>query len=241
MIIKLVRHGQSEANAGVVNATEIGDANVKLTPTGATQAREAGTIIGPEFVSKALIYTSPYLRARMTTYNIIDGAMWSDVVTRQVERDDEEYLITAPKHVPARIYEDPRLREAEFGINKQKTQIRAEKDIRDQHGYFYYRYEGGESPADVYDRMSTFIDSMMRQSKRKRISRILIISHGITIRCFVMRFMKLTVEQFNIIDNPKHCDIVNLTMHMPCLPQPQFISGKWGVYGLRFQENAKKP
>ncbi len=218
MIIKLVRHGQSQANVGIVNATEIGDANVLLTDIGIKQAREAGTIIGSEFVSKALIYTSPYLRARQTTYNLIDG---SDCVNQA--------------EVP-RIYEDPRLREAEFGMNKQETDIRAEKDIRDIQGYFYYRYNGGESPADVYDRMSMFIDSMMRQSERKRTSRILIISHGITVRCFVMRFMKLTVEQFDKLDNPEHCDVITMTTHMPYMPQPQFTAGKWGVYGLRFQD-----
>lgn len=30
------------------------------------------------------------------------------------------------------------------------------------HGWFYYRFRGGESPADCYDRASSFLESMMR-------------------------------------------------------------------------------
>jgi len=211
MIIKLIRHGQSKKN--VDSNSKINDTTV-LTKEGQKQARQVGKTIGEEFVGQAIIYTSPYLCARQTTYHLVDESN------------------AIHKFQVPRIYEDPRLREAEFDTNEQEIRIRADKGIQDKQGYFYCRYGSNESPANVYDRVSTFIDNMMRQSNHKKSSRIIIVSHGITIRCFVMRFMKLTVEQFNVIDNPKHCDIVTLTTHMPHLSSPQFVSGKWGVCGL---------
>ena len=42
MIIKLVQHGQSEVNAGVVNGTKIVEANVLLTDKGIGQSQKAG-------------------------------------------------------------------------------------------------------------------------------------------------------------------------------------------------------
>ena len=38
----------------------------------------------------------------------------------------------------------------------------------------------------------------------------LVVTHGLTIRCFVMRFLHLRVEDFDRIDNPDNCDVVTL-------------------------------
>lgn len=64
---------------------------------------------------------------------------------------------------------------------------------------------------------------------------VLIVTHGLTIRCFVMRFMHLTVEQFENLANPKNCDIITIEPALYMTEKPQFVSGKWGVSGLRFR------
>lgn len=218
MIIKLVRHGESEANVGKVNSTEIGDAFVRLTPTGIEQAKNVGRTLGAEFVQTSLLYTSPYMRSRQTMYGLIDG---SNVIHQGGI---------------SRIYEDPRLRESEFGYNKQPDHIKEEKRIRDQHSYFLYRYSGGQSPADVYDRISGFLETLRRQVERKNIPRVIISSHGITIRVFAMRFMHLTIDQFDAIENPNNCDIITIApLASREITDPQFKSGKWGIQGLRWQ------
>ena len=38
----------------------------------------------------------------------------------------------------------------------------------------------------IYDRTSNFLESMMRQVERKKTDRVLIVTHGLTIRCFIM-------------------------------------------------------
>jgi bisphosphoglycerate-dependent phosphoglycerate mutase len=74
MLLKLVRHGLSKANTGEVDPLVCGDFRVPLSDIGIDQARKAGATIGPEFLSAALVYTSPYLRARQTLHGLLEGA-----------------------------------------------------------------------------------------------------------------------------------------------------------------------
>jgi len=106
--------------------------------------------------------------------------------------------------------------------------------MRETHGWFYYRFRGGESPADCYDRTSSFLESMMRQVERKQAERVLIVTHGLTIRCFVMRFLHLTVDEFDVLANPKNCDVITLG-DRTAMKEPLFVSGDWGVEGLRMR------
>jgi broad specificity phosphatase PhoE len=72
---------------------------------------------------------------------------------------------------------------------------------------------------------------MMRQVERKRAERVLIVTHGLTIRCFVMRFLHLSVEEFDSLANPRNCAVVTIA-DRSTLDGAQFTSGRWGVDGL---------
>lgn len=208
MQIKLVRHGESLANTGALVPAEVGDHTIGLTLRGHAQARGAGAAIGREFIEGALIYCSPYRRTRETLAGILEGA---GVAAEAV-----------------RTYEDPRLREVEHGY----ADVEEQQALRSTHGRFYYRYAGGESPADCYDRTSGFLESLMRQAERKRAEQALVVTHGLTIRCFVMRFLHLSVEEFETLANPENCDIITLAPQDE-LEDPLFTAGRWGVAGLR--------
>lgn len=209
LVIKLVRHGESEANTGRMQSYEAGDFAIPLSERGKAQAREVGHRIGRDFVDGALVYTSPYRRTRET----LDGIL-------------EACGVAFPARERGR-YEDPRLREVEHGYEPAEPQ----EELRKRHGWFYYRFRGGESPADCYDRTSSFLESMMRQVERKQTARVLIVTHGLTIRCFVMRFLHLSVEEFDSLANPSNCDVITLADNTS-LPDCQFTSGGWGVAGL---------
>jgi len=211
LTIKLVRHGESEANVGKVSSLEVGDHHIPLSELGSTQAVEAGRTIGADFLENALVYASPYRRTRETLAGILEGA-------------------GVAKETGLRIYEDPRLREVEHGYEE----VAAQEELRKVHGWFYYRFRGGESPADCYDRTSNFLESMMRQAERKSSARVLIVTHGLLIRCFVMRFLHLSVEQFDALANPANCDVITLADKSE-LDSPLFTSGSWGVAGLRLR------
>lgn len=209
LVIKLVRHGESEANIGKLVTHEVADASIPLSPRGWEQAHAAGQSIGPSFIEGALAYSSPYRRARETLRAIYEGC-------------------SLPPPEPRRgVYEDPRLREVEHGYESPAEQA----NLRKTHGWFYYRFRGGESPADCYDRTSSFLESMMRQVERKQAERVLIVTHGLTIRCFVMRFLHLSVEEFDVMANPHNCSVITLA-DKTSLKEAQFTSGRWGCEGL---------
>jgi broad specificity phosphatase PhoE len=147
LTIKLVRHGESEANTGKVSSLDVGDHAIPLSERGRAQAVEAGRTIGRDFLARALVYTSPYRRTRETLGSILDGANASSAELR--------------------IYEDPRLREVEHGYDE----VAAQEELRKRHGWFYYRYRGGESPADCYDRTSNFLETLMPQRRAVRRAR----------------------------------------------------------------------
>jgi broad specificity phosphatase PhoE len=210
LTIKLVRHGESEANLRYELAREIGDQNVPLTERGREQARLAGREIGPDFMRGALLYCSPYRRARDTLDELLVGAGLAPTEPHALRR-----------------YEDPRLREVEHGYED----VAEQEALRRTHGWFYYRYRGGESPADCFDRTSGFLETLMRQVDRKSAERVLIVTHGLTIRCFVMRFLHLSVEEFCSIANPQNADVI--TIEWGANPDAYFTTGRWSVLGLR--------
>lgn len=208
LVIKLVRHAESEANTGKMEAHVSGDHGIPLSPRGRGDARAMGGVLGAPFLRGALLYSSPYRRTRETLAGVLEGAG----LTR------EDVLGS---------YEDPRLREVEHGYEPLEPQ----HELRRTHGWFYYRFRGGESPADCYDRTSSFLESMMRQVERRNADRVLIVTHGLTIRCFVMRFLHLSVEQFDAMANPHNCAIVTLADRRT-LGSCAVSSDHWGVEGL---------
>jgi broad specificity phosphatase PhoE len=214
LVMKLVRHGESEANTGRLVTYQVGDHAIPLSPRGWEQAREVGRTLGRAFLDGALAYTSPYRRTRDTLTGIYEGVGMS----------------TPPRGHG--FYEDPRLREVEHGYEP----VEPQEPLRKTHGWFYYRFRGGESPADCYDRTSSFLESMMRQVERKSSDRVLIVTHGLTIRCFVMRFLHLTVDEFDALANPMNGAIITLAPK-DTLPDCQFSSGRWGVSGLTLRDD----
>ena len=208
MIIKLVRHGESEANVADPSQPAGADYLVPLTPRGVEQAKQAGSILSAEFLRECLIYTSPFLRARQTLAGILEGAG------------------LAPSDVTSR--EDPRLREVDHGY----SDVPSQHEMVAIHGHFYYRYHGGESAADCYDRVSGFLDSFVRSIQKSKSRKALLVTHGLALRVFVMRMFHLTVEQFDTIANPHNGDIITVAPR-GMLKTPQFKSVRWGVEGLR--------
>jgi broad specificity phosphatase PhoE len=74
--------------------------------------------------------------------------------------------------------------------------------MRKRVGAFYYRFGTGESGADVYDRASDFLESLFREFKSEhRTGNILIVSHGLFIRLFLMRYFHWSVSYFHRVAN----------------------------------------
>jgi broad specificity phosphatase PhoE len=187
--IILVRHGESEGNANHNVYGEKPDYTLKLTQIGIKQALKAGTqlkkIIGNESVR---FYVSPLWRAR-ETFELISCKFSNKYDFR----------------------EDPRLREQEYGHIRHIDITKKMEKERDAYGTFYYRMDDGESGADVYDRVSDFLNTLHRDFDKKDYpDNTVIVSHGFTIRAFIMRWFHSSVEAFESWANPKNCQFIIL-------------------------------
>ncbi|XVF42019.1 hypothetical protein PTKIN_Ptkin01aG0326700 [Pterospermum kingtungense] len=78
----------------------------------------------------------------------------------------------------------------------------------------FYRFPEGESAADVFDRVSSFLESLWRGIDLNRLHNdpsqdlnLIIISHGLASWVFLMKWFKWTVEQFKHLNNLGNCEI----------------------------------
>ncbi|KAM3120882.1 hypothetical protein RJF_1141 [Candidozyma auris] len=162
------------------------------------QARRAGLVLR-EFLEQfgekdgvnarsVLFYTSPYLRARQTCHDIIEGIKDLEGVQYQVK-------------------EEARMREQDFG-NFQSTPEEMEKiwAQRAHYGHFFFRIPHGESAADVYDRIASFNETLFRQFHQDKFPNVLVlVTHGIWARVFLMKWFRWSYEDFESLRNIPHC------------------------------------
>jgi broad specificity phosphatase PhoE len=191
--IFLVRHGQSRGNVDRTVYRHTPDYAVQLTDEGYHQANAVGSVISKLIPNTTVqFYVSPFWRTRQT-------------------------FIQIQKHFKGfNYYEDPRLREQEWGQNMDSPEGYREnvEKYRDGYGHFYYRFRhGGESCADVFDRMSDFLDTMYRDFDKKHYpDNTVIVTHGMTMRVFLMRFFHCNVEEFESWANPKNCEFFHMKL-----------------------------
>jgi len=106
------------------------------------------------------------------------------------------------------------MREQDFG-NFQGTSEQMKKIWieRSKYGHFFYRIPHGESAADVYDRCSSFNDTLFRQFKRNDFPEVLVlVTHGIWARVFLQRWFRWSVEYFEDLKNIPHCTWICLEL-----------------------------
>lgn len=161
------------------------DHRIALSESGRETAAATGktirALIGAEPV---YFYVSPYRRC-VDTYQAVRRAL-----------------------LPAQFLgarEEPRLREQQYGNFSNPTRIALDTALRRSFGRFFYRYEHGESAADVYGRMSAFIDTVLTDFSARRFPNevnVVMVAHGLTMRLFLMRWFHMCVDAFERMSNP---------------------------------------
>ncbi|MDF2438410.1 MAG: histidine phosphatase family protein [Bacteroidota bacterium] len=191
--IILIRHGESEGNVSRTVYHEKPDYALELSEEGVIQAIKASVELRAIVENESIFfYISPFWRTRSTFEHI----------AKLFDREKIQWV------------EEPRIREQEWGhLRSPDEGLLIEKD-RDAYGTFYFRIPDGESAADVYDRVSDFLGTLHRDFEKENYpDNTVIITHGMAIRLFLMRWFHWTVEDFEVIANPKNCQIVVMEKH----------------------------
>ncbi|KAL8935983.1 MAG: hypothetical protein Q9216_005159 [Gyalolechia sp. 2 TL-2023] len=199
-LIILIRHAQSEGNKNREIHQTVPDHRVKLTSEGWKQAEAAGlklrSLLRPD--DTLHFFTSPYRRTRETTEGILNALTSSNPAPSPF-----------PRHT-IKVYEEPRLREQDFGNFQPGSQEMARMWAeRAEYGHFFYRIPNGESAADAYDRVSGFNDTLWRSFGDDDFASVcVLVTHGLMTRVFLMKWYHFSVEYFEDLRNVDHCEFV---------------------------------
>jgi len=194
----IVRHAESQGNVDHTTYSTQADHSVKLTEYGRTHARGVGAQLreyldnaygGPEH--KVFFMTSPYTRTLETTDALLESFSDEQVVG---------------------VRQAVQLREQDFGNFQDPARIKEDMSDRQKFGRFWFRFPNGESGADVYDRLTIFEDHLTRDMLMGRFAdtSLVLVSHGLTMRIFLMRWFHWSVDEFMEVYNPDNCDPIIL-------------------------------
>ncbi|KAL9650964.1 hypothetical protein ABK040_015067 [Willaertia magna] len=221
--IILIRHGESEGNINPCIYATKPDNQIELTEEGKKQALHAGAKL------KQIIEESSKKSGKPESIQFIISPY-----KRSIQTFEQLAVYFGGKdHVSHK--EDARIRELDFGNFQSPSEIQYRMLERKKFGSFYYRFPQGESGADVYDRVSGFVGSLMRDFsvKRKPFDNYVLVSHGLTCRLFLMRYFHWTVDTFHSLQNLDNCEMVIMELQE---------SGKYKIKGsLKSDDPSKVP
>ena len=212
--VVMIRHGQSEGNVNEALYSTTPDNAMRLTKLGWDQARRAGEMLKEQVLTSGEpihFIVSPYVRTVETFHGLVSA--WCDP-------KEFDHILDREKRVKAwygRLlelgltwHEDPRIREQDFGNYQVPEKIKEAKNERHRFGPFFYRFAHGESASDVFDRVSTFLDSLWRSFDLNKSRNYVLVTHGISIRVLLSRYFRYSIDQFSLLANPRNCEMVVL-------------------------------
>lgn len=206
--IFLIRHGESVANLDKSLHFEMPDHAIPLSDKGKDQAANAGRKLASRLAaySNSIISTrlwvSPYKRTRETADQIS--------LHRQFNDRREHINLVEQQFGLFDGYPDEDLQN--IFPKEHKHYALAEKF----EGKFWPRMPLGESRFDVAIRVHQFFGTIMRDFDKHNIENVIVVSHGVTIRAFVMQWLHLPFEWFEQEPNPKNCSIRMIENNEDC-------------------------
>ncbi|KAL8518158.1 hypothetical protein ACS0TY_009494 [Phlomoides rotata] len=181
--IILVRHGESEGNEDETVLEHVPNHKLKLSKLGRHQAQMTGSKIR-ETVSvdenwKVLFYVSPTSRTRETL---------------------KEMMNAYPKEKVVGVREECRLREQHYGMLQDEERRMEIKRCRVRYGKFFYVptfLEGGLWKDMESNNFNTGPSDELN---------LIIITHGLTMNLFLMKWFNWTVDQIEALKSPGNCE-----------------------------------
>ena len=189
--IVLLRHAQSTANANGEVYGQVPDWRIPLTQRGHTDSVKLGNKLRQLVGNNPVRFiVSPYIRTKQTYLGVRRG-MGKDA-----------NIIGAT--------EDPRIREQQFGNFLNQRTMNYLFGVRQLYGRVFWRFREGESGLDVHNRVADLIESEMNTSNYPPNTTLVLVTHGLALRCFLMRWLWMSVSDFEKMSNPPNCGMVVL-------------------------------
>lgn len=204
----LVRHGESEGNLYPSLYRSKGDHAIRLSPTGVIQAQEDGVFLAerlfeeyqaaPETFGKIRAWSSTFYRARETNGYILGslGEKFDYTPGTGILSYREDHFLIEQK---AGLFDG--LSRDEFRRlypDMAETYDRYERN----NGRFYAPTPMGDSQLDVTIRLKHFLGTVARDAQKNGIRHVIVVCHGVTLRCFVAVLMRHSPEWMNAETNP---------------------------------------
>ncbi|KAE8660234.1 Phosphoglycerate mutase-like protein AT74H [Hibiscus syriacus] len=216
--IIIVRHGESEGNLDTSAYSKTPDYKISLTEEGRAQARLAGSHLrdlisgnGSRPDWRVYFYVSPYERTRSTL--------------REIGKSFSKKRVIG-------VREECRIREQDFGNFQVEERMKVIKETREKVREHLFNcfldhvmsidffdicvfFESPRREMLIEDKeiSSDFLESLWRDIDLNRLHKdpcrdlnLMIISHGLASRVFLMKWFKWTVEQFEFLNNPENCE-----------------------------------
>jgi 2,3-bisphosphoglycerate-dependent phosphoglycerate mutase len=197
MKIFLIRHGESICNTGENYTLGIPDHKIHLTANGQQQAHKSAKYLIDYLINnninmeKSRMWVSPYERTRETS-KIFNKHLKIEDVKEHINIVEQQYGL-----FDSLPYE-------EWGIRYPNEFAHYQK-CNDHDGKFWARFPMGESVFDVAIRVHNFFGTVIRDYEKKGIDTLFIITHGTTLRTFVMQWLNYPPEWFQVEKTPHNC------------------------------------
>jgi broad specificity phosphatase PhoE len=187
--IYLIRHGEAEHNVDKSVMAHTHDSQHRLTELGHKQARVTAKYLKTIVTPKTVLYCSPYLRTMQT-----GQAIYSQL----------------PEGVP--FFENPLIREWELGNLYDFTNRPPEKKTEFKAaGQFYFRFQNGESLADVYLRATMFMHTVVERARRQqRYDNIVVVSHAAFIHMLLTYLMNWPIEDLKNFKPVENASVIKI-------------------------------
>ena len=204
----LLRHAESEANINQKLNLIIPDHNIALSSRGEEQAKEAGKFLASYLYQnhqdlkcgrKLRVWSSPYLRTRQTSKLVFDELQLLNGMFELSYRED--VMLVEQQYG---FFDGLSISECEENFPIEYAHY--QKSAANQ-GKFWAQFPGGESKLDVTQRIRCLKGSWIRDYEKYGIDTLVVISHGITIRCAIADFLHLSYEWCDQEPNPTNASI----------------------------------
>ena len=205
--IYLVRHGESLAGVDETIHPPLPDHLIPLTARGERQSEATGAWLAGTCATPVWAWCSTSLRALQTLEGLQRGGLRPETV----------------RHTPL-------LREQELTGSLDAPSISEEAGrLREVVGKFHLRMPGGESRADVFLRVTVWMDELWRafRDERKRIGSVVVVTHGVSLLMIRGRWMHWDLTRLQTEGNPENGGVY-------MLEQTRDGARPWEDRGLRF-------